>query len=97
MAGADGTRTPLLVVGSDPDDRNQLGPASPPPAMPCFKCFRRIFSSVLSGFCICCNGYIRILQAYIYVASICFKCFRSFRYLFQVFHLDVAEVDLDVA
>ena len=38
--------------------------------------------------CICCNDNIRMLQAYI------FKCFRR---MFQVFHLDVAKIDLDVA
>jgi hypothetical protein len=58
--------------------------------MPCFKCFgcfRRMFSNISSKHCICCNGYIRMLQSYV---SFC-------KHIFQVFHLDVAEVDLDVA
>jgi hypothetical protein len=29
--------------------------------------------------------------------TLCFKCFGHFRLLFQVFHLDMAKVDLDVA
>jgi hypothetical protein len=29
--------------------------------------------------------------------TLCFKCFMRFKLLFQVFHLDVAKVDLDVA
>ena len=32
-----------------------------------------------------------------HVASVCFKCFMCFIRMLQVFHLDVAEVDLDVA
>jgi hypothetical protein len=39
----------------------------------------------------CCNDNIRMLLAYI------FKCFRCFRYTFQVFYLDVAKIDLSVA
>ena len=31
------------------------------------------------------------------VASICFKCFRCFIGMLQVFHMDVAKVDRDVA
>jgi hypothetical protein len=33
----------------------------------------------------------------VYVASICFKCFICFRSMLQVFHMDVAKVDRDVA
>jgi hypothetical protein len=32
-----------------------------------------------------------------HVSSVCFKCFTCFRLMLQVFHLDVAKVDLDVA
>jgi hypothetical protein len=32
-----------------------------------------------------------------HVASACFKCFRCFIRMLQVFHLEVAKVDLDVA
>ena len=35
--------------------------------------------------------------AYVAMAiHVCFKCFRYFRLMLQLFHLDVAEVDLDV-
>jgi hypothetical protein len=41
---------------------------------------------------------LHILQwLYTHVASISFKCFSYFRCMFRVFHLDVAEVYLDVA
>jgi hypothetical protein len=36
-----------------------------PPVISCFKCFRRMFSSVSSRCCICCNGYIYMLQVYV--------------------------------
>ena len=36
--------------------------------------------------------------AYVAMAiHVCFKCFRCFRLMLQVFHLNVAKVDLDVA
>jgi hypothetical protein len=31
------------------------------------------------------------------VSSVYFKCFRCFIYILQIFHLDVAKVDLNVA
>jgi hypothetical protein len=34
---------------------------------------------------------------YTYVSSVYSKCFICFRYMLQVFHLNVAKVDLDVA
>ena len=37
-----------------------------------------------------CYGSIHMFQA-------CFKCFKCFRLMLQVFHLNVAKVDLDVA
>jgi hypothetical protein len=45
--------------------------------MPCFRCFRSMFSSVLSGCSICCNGYIyacckNMFQVFqTYVSSAC--------------------------
>jgi hypothetical protein len=49
----------------------------------CFKCFIWI---------------LHMLQwLYTHVLSICFKCFICFRLMLQVFHLDVAKVDLDIA
>jgi hypothetical protein len=39
-----------------------------PPVMMCFKCFRRMFSSVSSRCCVCCKRMF-------HDASICFKCF----------------------
>jgi hypothetical protein len=47
--------------------------------MPCFKCFgcfRRMFSNISSKHCICCNGYIRMLQSYVLgVSFVCCRCF----------------------
>jgi len=40
--------------------------------------------------CICCNDNIRMLQAY--VSSV----FRCFKYMFQVFHMDVAYVAMAI-
>jgi predicted DsbA family dithiol-disulfide isomerase len=34
---------------------------------------------------------------YTYVSSVCSDCFICFRRMSQVFHLDVAKVDLDIA
>jgi hypothetical protein len=42
--------------------------------------------SGLSGCCICCTGYTRTLQVYV------FKCFGYFKRMLQVFYLDVAYV-----
>jgi uncharacterized membrane protein len=33
----------------------------------------------------------------LYVASVCFKCFKYFRGMLQVFYTDVAKLDYDVA
>jgi hypothetical protein len=38
-----------------------------------------------------------LLSIYTYVSSICFECSKYFRLMLQVFHLNVAKVDLDVA
>jgi len=39
---------------------------------------------------------LHILQRlYTYVSSVCSDCFICFRHMLQVFHLDVAKVDLD--
>jgi hypothetical protein len=38
-----------------------------------------------------------LLCVYTHVLSICFKCLGCFRLMLQVFHLDVAKVDLDIA
>jgi hypothetical protein len=56
-----------------------------------FQLFHTYVSSVLSGSCICCYGYARIFQAYVSNVS------DVFRFMLQVFHLDVAQVDLDIA
>ena len=53
----------------------------------CFICFQTHVVSVLSGCCICCNGY---------VANVCSKCFICFRRMLHLFNLSVAKVDLDV-
>jgi hypothetical protein len=53
-----------------------------------FQVFQTYVLNVLSGCCICCNDYIRILQAYVSYA---------FKHMFEVFHVDVAKIDLDVA
>jgi hypothetical protein len=57
-----------------------------PPATSCFRHFRFMFqvfflniAKVNLGCCICCNGNIHVLQAYVLsvsdVSDICFKCF----------------------
>ena len=58
-----------------------------------FHLFQRNVASVLSR---CCKSRSRCC-IYMHVASICFKCFRCFICILQVFHLDVAKVDIDVA
>jgi hypothetical protein len=68
-----------------------------PSVTPCSKCFRHlrlIFLSVSSGCvkvylrcCIFCNDNVHVTVV----------CFKYFRHMFQVFHLDVAKVDLGVA
>ena len=41
---------------------------------------------------------LRMLQwLYVYVSSVCSNCFICFRRILQVFYVDVARVDLDVA
>jgi hypothetical protein len=82
------TRASLVGYRSSPPGR--LWPS----AISCFKCFRRMFLSVSFGRCVCCNVYIHMLQRLFHVTSISFRCFKR---MFQVFHLDVAEVDLDIA
>jgi hypothetical protein len=52
-----------------------------------FHLFQTHVASVLSGCCICCNGY---------VTNICSKCFICFRHMLQLFHLSVTKVDMDV-
>jgi hypothetical protein len=52
-----------------------------------FHMFLTHVASVLSGCCICCNDY---------VANVCSKYFICFRRVLQLFHLRVAEVDMDV-
>jgi hypothetical protein len=51
-----------------------------------FNCFQMYVVSGLSGCCICCTGYTRTLQVYV------FKCFGYFKRMLQVFYLDVAYV-----
>jgi hypothetical protein len=44
-----------------------------------------------------CNGYTRCFKFFWYFASVsevCCKCCNCFRHMLQVFHLDVAKVDL---
>jgi hypothetical protein len=52
-----------------------------------FHLFQTYVASVLSGCCICYNGYI---------ASVCSKYFICFSRMLQLFHLSAAKVDLDV-
>jgi hypothetical protein len=58
----------------------------------------QVFSGVLD---VCFKYFIWVFPMlqwlYMHVANICFKCFSCFRCTFYVFHLDVAEVYLDVA
>jgi hypothetical protein len=55
----------------------------------CFKCF-----SYFSDICFKC--FICMLHN-IHVASVCFKHFRCLIRMLQLFYLDVAKLDLDVA
>jgi hypothetical protein len=65
-----GTRAPLTGYHSSPPGR------SCPPVIPCFRCFRSMFSSVSSGCYICCNGYIYV-------------CCKN---MFQVFHTYISSL-----
>jgi hypothetical protein len=53
------TRAPFAGYCSSPPGMSW------PPVISCFKCFRRMFSSISSRCCICCNDYIRMLQVYV--------------------------------
>jgi len=78
-----GTWAPLTGYRSSPPGRPWM------PAAPCFVSgvFQKLFPSVPSVRCVCCNGYIRTLQVYVSsisvvsytyvsrVSSICFMCF----------------------
>jgi hypothetical protein len=63
-----------------------------------FQMFQKYVASVVyqccksrSGYCASCNGYTRMFS------SLCSKCFICFRRMLQVFCLDVAKVELNVA
>jgi hypothetical protein len=58
---------------------------------PIFQVFRMYVSSGSSGCCICCYGYTHMFHVYV------FKRFRCLRLMLQVFYLNVAKVDLNVA
>ena len=70
------TRAPLAGYCSSPQGRPW------PPTISCFKCFRRMFSSVSFGCCECCNGYICMLQTYV----------SYYKQMFQVFQTYVSSV-----
>jgi hypothetical protein len=60
-----------------------------------FRCFRTMFSSVSSGYCLYCNGYIRMLQVYISsVSDVCFKCFIFLlqEYIWMLHNMHVANI-----
>jgi hypothetical protein len=46
-----------------------------------FRCFHMHVARVSCGCCICCHGYIHMLQVY------CFKCFSCFRRMLHVFYV----------
>jgi hypothetical protein len=55
-----------------------------------YKCMFQMFTyvaSVLSGYCICCSGYIHILQAYVPnvlpILDMCCMCFTSMLHMLQ--------------
>jgi hypothetical protein len=69
-----------------------------------FHLFQTYVASVLSGYCICCNGYTHMLQDYVSPISdiccsncsmlqvfllACTVCFICFRCIFHMFHLNV--------
>ena len=51
--------------------------------------------SVVSNVCFKC--FIMLLHMFAMALYACFKYFRCFRLVLQVFHLDVAKIDLDIA
>ena len=53
--------------------------------------FECVHLDVAKVYLICCNDNIHMVQVYV------FKCFRCLRRMFQLFLLNVAKVDLDVA
>jgi hypothetical protein len=65
--------------------------------------FQAYVSSVSCVSDVCFKCFILMMQKYIWmlynmhVASICFKCLRCFIRMLQVFHLDVAKVNLNIA
>ena len=52
-----------------------------------FYLFQTHVASILAGRCICCNGYVVIVYS---------KCFICFECMFQLFHVSVVKLDLDV-
>ena len=58
-----------------------------------FHLFQTYVASVLSRCCKSRSG----CCIYVHVASVCFKCFTCFIGMLQVFYIDVAKVDRDVA
>jgi hypothetical protein len=70
------TRAPLASSRNFPPGRPWT------PMISCFKCFRCMFSSASFGCCVYCNGYIRMLQAYV-------SCYK---HMFQVFQTYVSGV-----
>jgi hypothetical protein len=58
-------------------------------AIVCFGCFQTYVASGLSGCCICCTGYTRTLQVYV-------QMFSYFKYMLQVFYLNIAYVAVDI-
>jgi hypothetical protein len=75
----------------------------------CFICFHTYVASVLSGYWICFHTYVArvssgcciclqwlssVFRCFASVSDVCYKCFSCFGHMLQVFHLDVAKVDL---
>jgi hypothetical protein len=70
-----------------------LGRPCPPPTScsSVFRCFISMFSSVKSGYCLCCNDYIHMLQVYVSSVSVVLdvrlKCF-----IWMLYNMHVASI-----
>jgi hypothetical protein len=60
----------------------------------CCKCFYLHVAKVDLDVACACNGFQVFFGIFASASDVCCKCFNSFRCMLQVFHLDVAKVDL---
>jgi hypothetical protein len=67
--------------------------------MTIYACYSPMFVSGVSDVCFKCFIWMlhMLLWLHMYISSVCFECFRCFRLMLQVFHFNVAKIDLNVA